>query len=152
MSDIPASESARFLQSQTLHSILTILYLFVLTLCFVVPTFFYCWLQCHDQESSQQTRIEDADIAMTVRASVEEQSETRAMRKKYRAERRARIVQLLSPVSIVSLYNVCKKNKCFVGANCALLFFPPKRFSEKSTFIVVKTKSKEKLKRKATVQ
>lgn len=114
MSDyLLVSESARFLQNGMAgRNILTVLYLVILTLCFVTPIFYYFRLHCQDQQlRARNRRLEEAYVADIVQASVEEQSETRAMRKKYRAERRARIIQLFAPVSMVSLYDVCvKKN------------------------------------------
>jgi hypothetical protein len=107
MPDIMASGSARFLQSQRGmqgSAVLTIIYLLILTMCFLVPMLYYFWLRCQDQQLRQRNReIEAAHVAITVRASVEDQTETRALRKKFRAERLARIVQLFGPVSMVSL-------------------------------------------------
>jgi hypothetical protein len=109
-----ASESARFLQSQSddqSHSrtnlIRTIMYALVISMCFFsFAVLLYCGEPCYNQQSrlrNQHTEDADVAVATTVLASVEEQSETRAIRKKNRAERRALIVLLLSPVSIVSL-------------------------------------------------
>ena len=99
-----ASESARFLaSSMQSRNILTLLYLVLFTLCFITPIFYYFRLHCQDRQlRARNHHLEEAYVAEIVRASVEEQSETRAFRKKYRAERRARIVQLFAPVSMVS--------------------------------------------------
>jgi hypothetical protein len=108
------SESTRFLHSQIddngrIFVIRIVLYLVVLALCFVLPMYARCLCddrqyraRARDQDMEDAPPIQDGPGATTVLASVEEQSETRAMRKKIRAERRARIVQLFSPVSVVS--------------------------------------------------
>lgn len=156
-----ASESARFLQSESGGMgrrgtiVRLVLYALALIMCFVVP--FYLRDVCSDRQLRERdhdmedaTTAEDAPGATTGRASVsaEAQSETRARRKEYRAERRARIVQVFSPVSMVSLFAIIhlRKIQGFVRAHCFLLFFPPTRFSKKNIFIAVKMKSNEQKK------
>jgi hypothetical protein len=101
-----SSQSARFLQSQrdrvdVNDTISVVLFVLLLALCFLLPLLLRgsVW----DQDTEDAPPVEDGPGATTVQESAEEQSETRAMRKKYRAERRARIVQVFSPVSLVSL-------------------------------------------------
>ena len=155
MSDyLLVSESARFLQNGMAgRNILTVLYLVILTLCFVTPIFYYFRLHCQDHQlQARNRRLEEAYVADIVQASVEEQSETRAMRKKYRAERRARIIQLFAPVSMVSLFDVCAKKNVIVVLLLKQLIvldilpLATIRFSGKSTSILLKMKRKKQLK------
>jgi len=92
----------RFLQPSSTETrgrtILTILYLIVLGLCFVVPIFYYCRVHWEDRVARRQREEEmeaiEASIAMN-------QEETRAARRKYREEKRARLEQLFQPFTLI---------------------------------------------------
>lgn len=114
------------------RSILTILYLVVLSLCFVLPVYYYFRLQCADRRRT--LRQEEVQVAEGLRVSVEEQSqgETRAARRKYKEEKRARIIQLFGPVSMVRSLLVLvrlRRVHCSQQSRVSL-----ERFSEKNTF------------------
>ena len=85
-------------------TILTALYVCMLGICFVVPVFFYFRMQCEDRYNR---RLRDMEIAAMARAISESQDmhreETRAARKKYQEETRARILQLFAPVRMVRI-------------------------------------------------
>lgn len=104
----------RVLQSATRNAqgrtILTVLYLIVLALCFIVPVCYYCRLHCQDQRNRRQRAAYQREVIMATlggqgsdneEESSTAQTEARASRKKYRAERRARILQLFGPVSMI---------------------------------------------------
>jgi hypothetical protein len=106
------TEASRLLQAAARNSqgrtILTILYLIVLALCFIVPVFYYFRLHCQDQRNRQERLQQHRQMVLaTIGASAEDHDEAathpeaRASRKKYRAEKRARILQLFGPVSMV---------------------------------------------------
>ncbi|KAL3902592.1 MAG: hypothetical protein SGILL_010772 [Bacillariaceae sp.] len=96
----------RFLQSDIEsnrgRTVLTVLYLCVLSLCFIVPVYFYCKMHCDDRSNQ---RLRELEIATITQAMTESQAvnreETRAQRRKYREERRARIIQLFAPVRMI---------------------------------------------------
>lgn len=84
------------------RAILTVLYLVVLCLCFIIPVF-YC-LRMH-YEDRQLRRMREVELAAAIEVSMlsEQQDqanseEARAARKKYRDEKRARILALFRPV------------------------------------------------------
>jgi hypothetical protein len=84
------------------RAILTVLYLVVLCLCFIIPVF-YC-LRMH-YEDRQQRRLREVELAAAIEVSMlsEQQQqanseEARAARKKYREEKKARILALFRPV------------------------------------------------------
>ena len=90
------------------RTILTVLYLIVLALCFIVPVFYYFRLHCQEQRNRRLRQQQQRQIILASMAGNqgdnEEQAghpEARASRKKYRAERRARILQLFGPVSMI---------------------------------------------------
>ena len=96
-------EQERWLQEGVVdekgRTVLTILYLAVLGLCFVVPIFYYFRLHCEERRLRQLREIEIAAIRQTLEESENEnREEARAARRKYREERRAQIIQLFSPV------------------------------------------------------
>mmetsp|Transcript_9203 Transcript_9203/g.14722 ORF Transcript_9203/g.14722 Transcript_9203/m.14722 type:complete len:386 (+) Transcript_9203:365-1522(+) len=96
----------RFLQEQDGNhkgrTVLTVLYLCVLGMCFVVPVFFYFRMQCDDRHNRRLREMEIAGIAQAMTESQNAQrEESRATRRKYREERRARIIQLFSPVRMI---------------------------------------------------
>jgi hypothetical protein len=84
------------------RAVLTILYLCVLSLCFLVPFFFYVRMHCDDRRNRQLRELEIATITQSLTESHSAQrEEARATRRKYREERRARILQLFGPVRAV---------------------------------------------------
>lgn len=102
------------------RTILTVLYLTFLGLCFVLPVFLYCRLNCDNRRRQELHELEQAGLEHAVAESarlagldvgedgsrggdggIRNRAETRAMRRKYREERRARILQLFAPVRMV---------------------------------------------------
>lgn len=81
------------------RTVLTILYLCVLGLCFVVPVFYYFRLHCFEENARRELEL---DFTTALEQSEQHREESRAARRKYIEERRARIVQLLGPVRMVS--------------------------------------------------
>lgn len=85
------------------RTVLTVLYLCVLSMCFVIPFLFYIRMHCDDRRNR---RLIDSEIAVIAQSLDDSQGqhqreESRATRRKYREERRARIIQLFSPVRMV---------------------------------------------------
>lgn len=84
------------------RAILTILYLVVLGLCFVVPIFYYFRMHMEDR---RLRRLRDMQLQSVIAglqdSSPEVREEMRAARRKYREEKRARILQLFEPVHLV---------------------------------------------------
>mmetsp|Transcript_3552 Transcript_3552/g.5953 ORF Transcript_3552/g.5953 Transcript_3552/m.5953 type:complete len:279 (+) Transcript_3552:161-997(+) len=84
------------------RAILTILYLVVLGLCFVVPVFYYFRMHMEDRRLRRLREMQlQSVIAGLEDTSPEVREEMRAARRKYREEKRARIVQLFAPVQMV---------------------------------------------------
>ena len=84
------------------RTVLTILYLVVLALCFVIPVFYYCRFHCDERQSQAMQDLELRDIQEAYANSVSVGTEeTRATRKKYIEERRARLLQLFGPVRMI---------------------------------------------------
>ena len=82
------------------------IYLVVLALCFIIPVFYYCRMHCEDRQSRRLRDLERIAAALEESMQVEQHNrenseETRALRKKYLEERRARILQLFGPVQMV---------------------------------------------------
>jgi hypothetical protein len=80
------------------RTVLTILYLCVLGLCFVVPVFYYFRLHCFEENARRELEL---DFTTALEQSELHREENRAARRKYIEERRARIVQLFGPVRMV---------------------------------------------------
>lgn len=80
------------------RTVLTILYLCVLGLCFVVPVFYYFRLHCFEENARRELEL---DFTTALEQSEMHREESRAARRKYIEERRARIVQLLGPVRMI---------------------------------------------------
>lgn len=80
------------------RTVLTILYLCVLGLCFVVPVFYYFRLHCFEEHARRELEL---DFTNALEQSEQHREESRAARRKYIEERRARIVQLFIPVRMV---------------------------------------------------
>jgi hypothetical protein len=136
-----ASGPARFLQSESDRMgpgtiVQLVLYSLGLIACFMIPH--YLREFCIDRQLREMGQnMEDAappseDVPgfTTGRPSVEAQSETRARRKEYRAERRARILQVFSPVSMVSLFAIMhlRKNHGFCSSSLFLVVLLSTRF------------------------
>jgi hypothetical protein len=84
------------------RTVLTVLYLCVLGLCFVVPVFYYFRMHCEERNARRMRELEIAGIAEALEQSGDfHREESRAARRKYREERRARIIQLFAPVRMV---------------------------------------------------
>eukprot|EP00538_Stauroneis_constricta_P011336 CAMPEP_0119547676 /NCGR_PEP_ID=MMETSP1352-20130426/1739_1 /TAXON_ID=265584 /ORGANISM="Stauroneis constricta, Strain CCMP1120" /LENGTH=636 /DNA_ID=CAMNT_0007592663 /DNA_START=355 /DNA_END=2265 /DNA_ORIENTATION=+ len=96
-------------QGQTnTRMLLTVLYLTVLGLCFIIPIFYYIKLHCEERRSRMLREIEFQRITAAIQesslnqgANSSLQQENRAARRKYREERRARIIQLFTPVRMI---------------------------------------------------
>lgn len=109
------------------RAVLTVLYLCVLSLCFLIPFFFYVRMHCDDRRNRQLLQLEIATITQSLTESQPVQrEEARATRRKYREERRARILQLFGPVRAVRLFNYMHRIsvdlKVFDGLTCFLLY------------------------------
>jgi hypothetical protein len=100
----PSTDDSHRLQT----TVLAVLYLCLASLCCVVPFAYFVRLILESQKAHQQWR--DLELAAVqhaennadlVRYQNEHRDELRLLRIKYMEERRARIVQLLSPVRMV---------------------------------------------------
>ena len=86
------------------RTVLTVLYLCVLGLCFVVPVFYYFRMHCEERTARRMRELEIAGITAALSESENlHREESRAVRRKYREERRARILQLFAPVRMVRI-------------------------------------------------
>ena len=86
------------------RTVLTVLYLCVLGLCFVVPVFYYFRMHCEERTARRMRELEIAGITAALTESENlHREESRAVRRKYREERRARILQLFAPVRMVRI-------------------------------------------------
>lgn len=84
------------------RAVLTVVYLCVLSLCFLIPFFFYIRMHCDDRRNRRLRELEIATITQSLtEAHSVQREEARATRRKYREERRARILQLFGPVRAV---------------------------------------------------
>ena len=83
-------------------TILTALYLCMLGVCCIVPVFFYFRMHCDERHNRH---LQDLEIAGMTQAMNESQDlhreESKAAQRKYREERRARFIQLFTPVRMV---------------------------------------------------
>lgn len=100
---IQIPQLAKYNNRKIRMTILTAFYLCMLGACFLVPIFFYFRMHS-DMRRNRQLR--DLEIASVTQAMIESSQaqhleETRAARKKYREERRARIIQLFTPVRMI---------------------------------------------------
>jgi hypothetical protein len=87
------------------RAILTILYLVVLGLCFTVPVFYYFRMHLEDRRLRRfrELQLQSVISGLQDSATPEARDEMRAARRKYREEKRARILQLFAPVQMVRL-------------------------------------------------
>jgi hypothetical protein len=84
------------------RTVLTVLYLVVLGMCFVVPVFYYVRMHCEERYARRLRELELAGITQALEQSQNiHREESRAARRKFREERRARIIQLFTPVKMV---------------------------------------------------
>lgn len=82
------------------RTVLTVVYLCILGLCFMTPILYYCRLQFDERYSQRLRDLEAAGLSAALERSVNRE-ESRAVRRKYIEERRARIIQLFVPVRMV---------------------------------------------------
>ena len=84
------------------RAVLTVLYVCVLSLCFAVPLLYYCRMHW---EERQVRRLRELELAGITQAMAQSQNqhrhESRAARRKFREERKARIRQLFGSVKMV---------------------------------------------------
>jgi len=115
----PATSSVGTSQQSRGRTVLTILYLCVLGLCFVVPVFYYFRLHCFEESARRELEL---DFTAALQESEQHREEHRAARRKYLEERRARIVQLFGPVRMVrtTLFIVKKKKGVKMGKSALL--------------------------------
>ena len=83
------------------RTVLTILYLCVLGLCFIIPIIYYFRLHCFEEYARRREMELDFTTALEQSTDQDHRDEARAARRKYIDERRARIVQLFGPVRMV---------------------------------------------------
>jgi len=84
------------------RTILTILYLVVLALCFIIPIFYYFRMHCEDRQARRlHERVRGYVTEQRALQDEGAREEARTARKKYRDEKRARIKQLFEPVRMV---------------------------------------------------
>jgi len=123
---LPLLQLHRSLQRGSAHSsstqqrgrtILTLLYLCVLGMCFLTPVLYYCRLHYEERDARRRLRILEAQgLEMALQNSNNNNNggdgnnangnnntseESRAARRKYLEERQARITQLVAPVRMV---------------------------------------------------
>lgn len=105
----------RLLQdNQRGRTVLTVLYLLVLGMCFIVPVFYYFRMSCDERYQRRLRELELAGITQALEQSQNaHREESRAARRKFREERRARINQLFAPVKMV---------RTSTGSSCTILF------------------------------
>jgi hypothetical protein len=84
------------------RTVLTILYLCVLGLCFLTPVIYYFKMHCEERNAERSRDLENAMIRASLEQTDQHRDEARATRRKYIVERRARILQLFEPVRMVS--------------------------------------------------
>jgi hypothetical protein len=84
------------------RTVLTILYLCVLGLCFLTPVIYYFKMHFEERNAERSRDLENAMIRASLEQTDQHRDEARATRRKYIVERRARILQLFEPVRMVS--------------------------------------------------
>ena len=92
----------KFDESQT---ILMTLYVCVLAICCVTPIFYFVRLQMAYRHHHHLRRLETAGILAAIHESQQNREESRAARRKYLEERKARISQLFRSVRLVCTFN-----------------------------------------------
>lgn len=98
--DFGMRELAKFDESQT---ILMALYVCVLAICCVMPIFYFVRLQMEYRHHQHLQRLEAAGIMAALHESQQNREESRAARRKYLGERKARISQLFRSVRLVCI-------------------------------------------------
>lgn len=83
------------------RTVLTVLYLCVLGLCFVVPIVYYFRMHFEERHARRLRELEIQGITQALEQSQDvHREESRAARRKFRDERKARINQLFAPVKM----------------------------------------------------
>jgi hypothetical protein len=99
------------------RTILTVMYLIVLTICFIMPILYYFKMKCDDQNEQRRRQhvTEQLRTALQNSVNMSLHYESTAVQRKFVEERRARILQLFTPVRMVgvrySLQFSCLLNK-----------------------------------------
>ena len=84
------------------RAVLTVLYVCVLSLCFAVPLLYYCRMHWEERQARRLRELELAGITQAMAQSQNQhRHESRAARRKFREERKARIRQLFGSVKMV---------------------------------------------------
>ena len=123
------------------RTVLTFLYLSVLGMCFLTPVLYYVRLHCEERAVRRRLQAMEVRGLETVLSRSERgffggvlggggstnndnnsqnAEESRAARRKYIAERRARILQLFAPVRVVSERHdiICVLSLSFLPSHC----------------------------------
>lgn len=93
-------ELEKFDEGQT---ILMALYVCVVAICCVTPIFYFVRLQMEYRHNQHLRRLEAAGIMAALHESQQNREESRAARRKYLEERKARIFQLFRSVRLVCI-------------------------------------------------
>lgn len=98
------------------------LYIVVLVMCFITPIIYYCRIRYEEGYNRRMRELEAVGIATALEQSQMQREESRAVRRKYIEERRARILQLFAPVRMVCIPGkvVDDQNTSFVYASHSL--------------------------------
>lgn len=97
------NKSMRILQENIVNengrAVLTVLYMAVFCLCFIVPVFYYFRLHWEERRLRRLRALEIAALVQSLQESEDpNREESLAARRKYREERKAQINQLFTPV------------------------------------------------------
>ena len=93
------------------QAVLTFLYLCVLGLCFMTAVVYFCRMQFEERYLRRLRESELGAIRSALAQSeTTQREESRAVQRKYIEERRARILQLLGPVRLVSMPQIVFQN------------------------------------------
>ena len=97
------NKSIRILQENIVNengrAVLTVLYMAVFCLCFIVPVFYYFRLHWEERRLRRLRALEIAALVQSLQESEDpNREESSAARRKYREERKAQINQLFTPV------------------------------------------------------
>ena len=108
----------RHLNESRGQAVLTFMYLCVLGLCFMTAVVYFCRMQWEERYLRRLREHELSAIRSAMAQSENSQrEESRAVQRKYIEERRARILQLFSPVRMVS-----EMDRAIVAMIISLLF------------------------------
>jgi hypothetical protein len=84
------------------RTVLTIIYLCVLGLCFITPVLYYFRMHFEERNAARSRAQENIIIRASLGQSGDIREDARNTRRKYVEERRARMLQLFEPVRMVS--------------------------------------------------